>query len=199
MSLKEFLDNVFLKKESVKDILDLYSNPSERGKKFERCADLLIKLGFLPIYSPDKYKHVVGNVNAGKVEILNDINKYIERESENSGNKTGISDITLYNNSDDTYIFISSKFYLEESSVKDYDIQDIIAMVDYNKHIYKNYKIDILVNNKADFLKKVANSRPSSNYMFNKINNIIDLNDLEEAFKAMKSYLERGGNICENS
>jgi len=198
MSLKEFFDNVFLKKESIKGILDLCSDQAERGKKFERCADLLIKLGFLSIYSPDKYKHVVGNVNEGKVEILNDINKYIERASENSGNTTGISDITLYNNADDTYIFISSKFYLEESSVKDYDIQDIIAMVDYNKHIYKNYKIDILVNNKADFLKKVANSRSSSNYMSNKINNIIDLNDLEEAFKIMKSYLNIGINIFDN-
>ena len=198
MSLKQFFEDIFLKKESIKGILDLCSDQSERGKKFERCADLLIKLGFLPLYSPDKYKHIVGNVNEGKVEILNDINKYIERESENSGNKTGISDITLYNHADDTYIFISSKFYLEESSVKDYDIQDIIAMVDYNKHIYKNYKIDILVNNKADFLKKVANSRSSSNYMSNKINNIIDLNDLEEAFKIMKSYLDRGINIFDN-
>ena len=50
MSLKTFFNNIFLKNNTILDILNLYSNPSDKGFKFERCADLLIKLGFFPIF-----------------------------------------------------------------------------------------------------------------------------------------------------
>jgi hypothetical protein len=69
MSLKAFFENIFLKHETIQDILDLYPNPSEKGFKFERCCDLLIKLGFLPLFTNDKYKHVIGNVNEGKTHF----------------------------------------------------------------------------------------------------------------------------------
>jgi hypothetical protein len=200
MSLKAFVEEIFLKKNTIQDILDLYSNPSERGFKFERCADLLIKLGFLPLFTNDKYKHIVGNINEGKTHFLKDIKKYIETEKENSGNKTGISDITLYNEDEYKYIFISSKFYSKESSVKNYDIQNIKAMIDHNKHIYKNYEIFLLVNDKNDLTEKVLNSNQSSNYItkYMNIENIIDLQNLEEAFNTMKNHLHNGGDIFDN-
>jgi len=200
MSLKAFIEEIFLKKDTIQDILDLYPNPSEKGFKFERCADLLIKLGFLPLFTNDKYKHIVGNINEGKTHFLTNIKKYIEIEKENSGNKTGISDITLYNEDENKYIFISSKFYSKESSVKNYDIQDIKAMIDHNKHIYKNYEIFLLVNDKNDLTEKVLNSNQSSNYItkYMKIENIIDLQNLEEAFNTMKNYLHNGNNIFDN-
>jgi len=200
MSLKEFIEEIFLKKDTIQDILDLYPNPSEKGFKFERCADILIKLGFLPLFTNDKYKHIVGNINEGKTHFLTDIKRYIEKEKENSGNKTGISDITLYNEVEDKYIFISSKFYSKESSVKNYDIQNIKAMIDHNKHKYKNYEIYLLVNDKNDLTEKVLNSNQSSNYItkYMNIDNIIDLKNLEEAFNTMKNYLYNGGDIFGN-
>ena len=41
MSLQLFFDDIFLKKESIKDILDLYPHANVKGSIFERCADLL--------------------------------------------------------------------------------------------------------------------------------------------------------------
>ena len=192
------MEEIFLKKNTIQDILNLYPNPSEKGFKFERCADLLIKLRFLPVFTNDKYKHIIGNINEGKIHFLNDIKKYIETENENSSNKTGISDITLYNEDENKYIFISSKFYSKESSVKNYDIQDIKAMIDHNKHIYKKYEIFLLVNDKNDLIKKVLHSNKSSNYITKYIQNIIDLPYLEKAFNRMKHYLHNGGNIFDN-
>ena len=200
MSLKAFFENIFLKNNTIQDILNLYPNPCEKGFKFERCADLLIKLGFLSLFTNDKHKHIICNINEGKTHFLTHIKKYIEKEKENSGNKTGISDITLYNENEDKYIFISSKFYFKESNVKNYDIQDIKAMIDHNKHIYKNYEIYLLVNDKNDLTEKVLNSNQSSNYItkYMNIKNMIDLQDLEEAFNTMKNYLHNGGNIFDN-
>ena len=200
MSLEAFVKDIFLKNNTIRDILDLYPNPSEKGFKFERCADLLIKFGFLPLFTNNKYKHIIGNINEGKTHFLTNIKKYIEQEKENSGNKTGISDITLYNEDEDKYIFISSKFYSKESSVKNYDIQAIKAMIEHNKHIYKNYEIFLLVNDKNNLIEKVLKSNESSKYItkYMNIENIIDLHNLEEAFNTMKNYLNNGGNIFDN-
>ena len=78
MSLKLFFEEIFLKKDTIKDILNLYPTLSEKGFKFERCADLLIKLGFLPIFSNDLYKHVIGNISDCKISFLTDFKKYID-------------------------------------------------------------------------------------------------------------------------
>ena len=197
MSLKIFFENIFIKQNTIKDILDLYPNVFEKGFKFERCADLLIKLGFLSIFSNDKYKHILGNINEGKFTFMNNFNQYIDTEKENSGNKTGISDISLYDEFDDKYIFISSKYFKIETNVKNYDIQDIKAMIDHNKHIYKNYEIFLLVNDKNSCIDKISKSHQSSNYISKFMDNkhIIDLNDLEYAFLNMKKYLNKGYNI----
>jgi hypothetical protein len=73
-------------------------------------------------------------------------------------------------------------------------------MIDDNKHIYKNTEIYLLVNDKNNLTKKVLNSNKTSNYItkYMNIKNIIDLNDLEEAFNTMKIYLHSGGNIFDN-
>ena len=44
MSLKTFFETIFVTQNTIKNILELYPNVSEKGFKFERCADLLIKL-----------------------------------------------------------------------------------------------------------------------------------------------------------
>ena len=200
MSLKTFFEDIFLKKDSIKSILDCYPDAKEKGFIFERCGDLLIKLGYLPIFSNDKYKHIIGKVNECKIEILKDFNKYIESGKCISGSSTGISDITLYDELEDKYIFISSKNYSGEPSVYDYDIAEIIAMVDDNKYLYKKYDIYLMVNDKNKLLNKVSKAHCGSKYItkYFDINKIIDLNDLEKAFFNMKSYLLKDNNIFKN-
>ena len=107
-----------------------------------------------------------------------------------SGNSSGSSDITLQNKKDETFIFISSKYpkYNEDikkqKSVDYYDIQNIIAMIDDNKHIYKNYEIYLVVPNKKNVLDKVKTSNKSSNYITKYMtkDNILDKTDLNKYF-----------------
>ena len=98
MSLKTFFETIFVKQTTIKNILELYPNVSEKGFKFERCADLLIKLGFLPIFSNDKFKHIISNINKGDIKYLTDFNKYLDKNTVNSGNKTNARHLIFYKN-----------------------------------------------------------------------------------------------------
>jgi hypothetical protein len=61
-------------------------------------------------------------------------------------------------------------------------------MTDDNKHIYKNYKIYLLVPNKKKVLDKVRNANKSSNYITKHMteDNILDIDDLNKYFLAFK-------------
>ena len=107
MNLIDFIDYI-IKFNNIDDILDTYNTQSEKGFVFERLFDIIIKFGFCDIFT--NYYHLIGNVNNGKFKILKNINKYLTNENVISGNSTGVSDITLKNKYDDTFIFISSKY-----------------------------------------------------------------------------------------
>ncbi len=115
-----------------------------------------------------------------------------------SGNSSGCSDITLQNKKDDTFIFISSKYPKSNEDVHYYDIQNIIAMAFVNKHIYKNYKIYLVVPNKNLIKNKVNNSNESSKYITKHMTkeNILDKADLNKYFLAFKQDIIK--NINEN-
>jgi len=80
------------------------------------------------------------------------------KENVISGNSSGVSDITLLEKSTNTYIFLTSKYYKNviDKSVNDFDISNMIAVIDYNKHIYQKYKIMILCNDKRELMKKIS-------------------------------------------
>lgn len=204
MTLKTFIEEKFVVKDSIQDILDLYQSLSEKGFIFETCAKLLTRSGFLQQFSNDKYKHIIGNVNEGKIKVLTDIKKYINNEKEISGKKTGVSDITLCNLEETKYIFISCKYYSKRKSttIKDYDIQEIITMIEYNKHIYKEFEIYLLVIDKNVVMDIISNANSSSNYLKEHIdiNRIIDITDLEKAFITMKNYIKNNSidNLFDN-
>jgi len=204
MNLKEFIEKVFIVKDSIQDILDLYPSLSEKGFIFETCAKLLIISGFLQQFSNDKYKHIIGNVNEGKIKVLTDIKKYINNEKVISGKKAGVSDITLCNLEETKYIFISCKYYSKRKSttIKDYDIQEIITMIEYNKHMYKEFEIYLLVIDKNVVMDIISNANSSSNYLKEHIdiNKIIDITDLEKSFITMKNYIQNNSidNLFDN-
>ena len=200
MKLETFIDEIFLKKSNLTDILSLYESYTEKGKVFERIGDLLIKCGFMKQFPNNKFKHIIGNINEGKPVILQDLKIYIENQQLSSGNQGGKSDITLYNENDDKYIFISSKFYQKEKHVDDYDISPIISITNAHKHIFKNFELYLMVNNKEDLMKKVKSSHCSSKYITEYMNydKIIDLNDLEDAFCIMKNYINKGYSLTDN-
>ena len=192
MNIKNFIDYI-INFDNIDDILESCKTQSEKGFIFERLFDIVIKFGFCNIFTNSNFNHLIGNSNNAKLKILENINQYLN-EKVFSGNSSGCSDITLQNKNDDTYIFISSKYPKSNEDIKKhksvdyYDIQNIIAMATKNKHIYKNYKIYLVVPNKKNVLDKVKNANESSEYITDYMskNSILDKNNLNKYFLAFK-------------
>ena len=185
-----------LEKNTITDILDDFETQSEKGYVYERLWDLIIKFGYCPTFLNSKYKHVISNVNNGIVKFMQSIQEYLLTNKVQSGNSGGCSDITLFDEIHNKYIFISSKYpknqddtnNIKNKSVDYYDIQNIIAVIAKNKHIYKNYEIYLLVSSKNKVLNAVENSNKSSDYLTEYMveNKILDKKDLEKYFQEFK-------------
>ena len=179
---------------TVDKILDKCKTQSDKGFVFERIWDICIKFGYCEYFPQSDFKHMIGNVNNGKIKPLTTFNNYLD-ELVYSGNSSGCSDITLLNNVDNEYVFISSKYpkttddITKQKAVDYYDIQKLISMIDDNKHIYTKFKIYLLVPNKKMVLEKVKNANTSSNYITKYMNegNILDMNDLNKYFLRFKA------------
>jgi hypothetical protein len=188
-NLKDFI-NFIINKNDIETILEDCKNSSEKGFVYERLWDIIIKCGYCELFSNSKYEHMIGNVNNGKLKVLTNYNKYFDKEKIYGGNSGGCSDITLKRKNKDKYIFISSKCPSSKNakSVDYYDIQNIIAIANKNKHIYKKYDIYLVVPNKKKVLDKVLKANSSSDYITEhmKDEHILDINDLNKCFKLFK-------------
>ena len=137
---------------------------------------------------------MIGNMNTGNLKQLTTFTHYLT-EKVVSGNSSGCSDISLFNNSDDSFTFISSKYpkskdeITKQKSVAYYEVQNIISAIDDNKYIYHNFNIWLLVPDKKSVLEKVKNANKSSNYITKYMNeqNILDKNDLNKCFLHFKA------------
>jgi len=144
-NIKSFIDHS-IKFNNVSDILAKCKTLSEKGFIFERLFDIVIKFGFCDVFPNSDYSHLSGNVNNGKLKILENFDRYL-KEKVISGNSGGCSDITLQNKKDSTYIFISCKYPKSTEdirgsrNVKYYDIQNIVAMATKNKKYILLYQI----------------------------------------------------------
>ena len=88
---------------------------SKRGNIFEKVCDIIIKFGFYPNLSNDIYDHYEGNINTCKVKKVVNFETYLQKLLVFSKGKGGSSDITLRHKITDKWIFMSSKFYLDDS------------------------------------------------------------------------------------
>src|ERR1700747_1236187 len=142
------LIKLIIKSNTIDNILDLVEDDSKKGQLYERLWDIIIKFGFCSLFNNDKYTHKCGNSNKVEYKNLVSLKKYIKDNKIISGNSGGCSDITLYDNNNNEWIFISCKYFKSDSkSIYLYGIQELISMIDDNKDIYKNYKIYICVRN----------------------------------------------------
>ena len=116
MNLKEFIIEI-IKHENIDDILQKCNTQSDMGNVYERTWDIIIKFGFCDIFPNSQYAHLTGNSNNGKLKKLENLNDYLN-EKVYSGNSSGCSDITLQNNNDDTFVFISSKYPKTQQDIK---------------------------------------------------------------------------------
>jgi hypothetical protein len=189
MNVEEFMKHITAF-DSVDSILDTCKNQSEKGSIYERLWDVCIKFGFCNHFQKSDFTHMIGNMNNGTLEPLTTFTHYLT-EKVVSGNSSGCSDISLFNNVDGTFTFISSKYpksekddITKQKSVVYYEVQNIISVINANKYIYPNFKICLLVPDKKSLLEKVKNANKSSNYITKYMTeqNILDKNDLNKCF-----------------
>lgn len=189
MDIDEFI-NYIITFDNIDNILESCKNQVEKGFIFERLWDVIIKFGFCEHFQKSIFTNLTGNMNNGNLKLLTTFTNYLS-EKVFSSKSGGCSDISLYNNDEETFIFISSKNTEEEKPVAYYDIQNIISVIGENKHIYINFKIYLLVSDKNLVLEKVKNANKSSNYITKYMNedNILDKSDLRKCFLNFKANI----------
>ena len=188
-NVKEFIEYI-KDKDKIDDILNEYETQGEKGFIYERLWDLVIKFGFCPIFPNSKYQHINSNINNGKPKKMSNLQSYLTNNKVQSGNSGGCSDITLFNEEEQKFIFISSKYpkcdedadKIKNKSVDYYDVQNILAVIMNYENIYRNYEIYLLVPNKNNVLNAIKQSNKSSSYITKHMTNILDKNDLQIYF-----------------
>lgn len=191
-SIHNFIECI-IKYDNVNEILNICKQQSDKGYVYERLWDIVIKFGYCECFPNSQFTHKIGNSNNANLKDLTDINEYV-KGTVYSGNSGGYSDITLFDNATDTYIFITSKYpktsddIKKQKSVDYYDIQKIITMINKHKHIFQKFKIYLLVPDKYMLLNKVKLSNKSSNCItdYIKYDNVLDKHDLNKLFLLFK-------------
>ena len=165
---------------------------SKRGNVFEKVWDIIIKFGFYSILPNDIYDHYEGNINTCKLKKVIDLEIYLQNISVFSKGKGGSSDITLQNKNNGKWVFMSSKFYLDDSKkyIDDYDVEKILAIVKQHSHKYKECDIYIAVNNKQKVMNIITSSQATNDYIKENIHHILDLEDLEICFQNLKHSIQ---------
>jgi len=165
---------------------------SKRGNVFEKVCDSIIKFGCCTILPNDTYEHYEGNINTCKIKKVDNLETYLHKMSVFSKGKGGSSDITLQHKLTEKWVFISSKFYLDDSkkSIDKYDVEKILAVTQQHAHKYKEFDIYLLVNNKQKLLETITASHSTNNYIKDNIHHILDLSDLEPYFQNLRSAIQ---------
>lgn len=166
---------------------------SKRGNVFEKVCDIIIKFGFYSILPNDIYDHYAGNINTCELKKVDNLEIYLQGlSSVLSRGKGGSSDITLQNKNNDKWVFMSSKFYLDDSkkSIDDYDVEKILAVVKQHSHKYKECDIYLIVHNKQKVLDMITSSQSTNDYITQNIHHILDLGEMEICFQNLKSAIQ---------
>jgi hypothetical protein len=165
---------------------------SKLGNLFEKLWCLVIAFGFIPYLPKDEYDHYDGNINTCNLTKIDNLETFLQKLRVYSKGKGGSSDITLQHKHSAKWIFISSKFYLDDSkkSIDNYDVERILAVTKQHAHKYKSYDICLLVNNKQKVLNILSSCQSTNNYIKENICHIFDLSDLKNAFAKFKHAIQ---------
>ena len=179
-------NEIFLlnKIKQTKDLLLLLNDDSHsiNGNIYEKIWDLIIKLGYSK-FNNSAYDHYDGNMNNDNLNKIQNLEICFKKTKLLSKNEGGASDITL-RHTNGTWIFISSKYRDDDSksSIKDYDIQDIISVINKHKHKYIKWEIWLIVNDKSKVQKIIDNSQKTNDHISENIKGILDINDLSKHY-----------------
>lgn len=162
---------------------------SKHGNMFEKAYDIVIKLGLCPYLLNSEYDHYEGNINTCNLTKVTNMERYMQKTLILSKGKGGSSDITLKHRNTNKWVFISSKFYLDDSkkSIDNYDVEKILAVINENKHKYEKYEIYLLVHDKEKVKQILESSHESNKHIKDNIHQILDLSDLNTYIQGLKN------------
>ena len=204
MSKYEFIKEYILKY----DIYDLLyiKDPSLKGFIYEALWDICFKLNIIDEYDNTKVQHIDGKIEDLRIKkdiidltVINNIYQYLKDNKVQSGNSAGISDITMkyYDKKykiipckdykkdiKNKYIFVSSKFYINEKAITSYDVASITQAV---KDTNIDYEIVLVVNDKVSLQRSME--RTLKKYTLEKIAKVYDINDLNLYINKLKNIL----------
>jgi len=95
---------------------------SKRGNLFEKMWNYVIMFGFIGILSNDEYDYYEGNINTAKLKKVDNFETYLQKMLIFSKGRGGSSDITLQHKLTGKWVFMSSKFYLDDSKKSSFKI-----------------------------------------------------------------------------
>ena len=215
MTKWELLNDVLLNPDvSIQGYLDGYAlgrDTGFSGKLYEAMWDIAIKLDRLPNYTSQLFHHCTGRIENGGLltPMHTKITKaYLVNEPVATGNRAGISDITLQakdvhdvERSDwvcnsrtvakgaGTYVLFSCKYYMREKRIQYYDISEIIEVMEYYRNkiaVDAKYNIVLLVRNRAEFMLSLE--RSSKRDLFGgMIIDVFDVNTLVDIVAQMRA------------
>ena len=163
---------------------------SKQGNIYEKTWGLIIKFGLHAMFPNKDFNHYTGCVNNGEQKLIKNIQSYIDELSVFGNEGGGASDITMRYKNSKKWVFISSKFFLDDASsihsIKSFDVQDIRAVAG---HMTYNCDIYLFVKDKIKVKNIVDASHGSSNYITQYIRGIFGVNDLENLFNNLKKVL----------
>ena len=197
ISISYKMDGVklFEQMKTASSVMELIQQPddySKSGNIYEKLWDIVIKFGFCPELPNDVFDNYEGNVNEAKLKKVENLEVYLNNLDVLSKGAGGASDITLQNRNTGEWIFISSKYYKDDTtkSIKDYDVQDLLAITFTHQYKYKETKIYLLVKDKKKLENMIKDSQSTNYYIKNKIHTILDVNDLEVYFQNLQKAIK---------
>jgi len=173
ITLDDLLGNIL----TTNNILDLIKN-KYNGPYPGNIYEKLFKIFFL-FNRLKNYELLDKNFN----HIINK-RKYLENNILDSCIE-GKIDIKLKNIKTGKYLFLSCKYFKEETDIEEYDIGKIKNYLDYIKIYNGKYRIGLIVRNKEEFMKKYNASRNNQLKNLISVNCIFDINTLIKQLKVI--------------
>jgi hypothetical protein len=182
ITLLEFLQYILEEPVDIVEFLDkLSTNSTIQGNAYESLWNLVIKLDAIPEMSSKQFMHFDGKVESDmfKDAYVTNMYKYLSDNKIISGNKSGVSDITLKAKASNTdtnwachqqfrdlsapsFVLFSVKYYRREKTIDKYDIQHLVEVMEHynrsnaHKQHKVQYKIMLCVKNKFELYKKLT-------------------------------------------
>lgn len=195
-SLNESEDNIdtlfdllkLMKYKSIEELFKYCKIETERKDLYEKIWDIIIKCG---LYFPNtEYEHMNGN-NLKTMNAITDFETYLKNTNTFGKTDSNSSNITLKDKSN-TWIFVSSKFYKDDSkkTIKHYDIKKIIKTLNKYKDIYTKYEIYLFVKDKQKVETIIETTEDTDESIRESIKCVMDYSDLEKYYSQLQTKLK---------